>query len=66
MHARSQRPRRARPARNPDQTGVINRLFRVGWPGGQYRRRFKAWSRPAYYVVKFGLIAAGVALIVYL
>jgi beta-hydroxylase len=49
-----------------DQTGMINRLFRIVWLGGQYRRRFKAWSRPAYYVVKFGLIAVGVALIIYL
>ena len=41
-------------------------LFRFVWLGGQYRRRFKAWNRKAYYVAKFGLIVVGVALIVYL
>ncbi|WP_354682819.1 lipid A hydroxylase LpxO [Cupriavidus necator] len=49
-----------------DQTGMINRLFRFVWLGGQYRRRFKAWNRQAYYVTKFGLIVLGVVLIVYL
>ena len=53
---------------NDDQhkTGMINRLFRFVWLGGQYRRRFKAWNRPLYYVTKFGLIAGGVALVVFL
>jgi beta-hydroxylase len=33
---------------------------------GQYRRRFKAWNRKLYYVVKFGLIIGGVALIIWI
>ena len=49
-----------------DQTGMINRLFRFVWLGGQYRRRFKAWNRQLYYVTKFGLIVLGVGLIVFL
>jgi beta-hydroxylase len=49
-----------------DKTGMINRLFRFVWIAGQYRRRYKAWNRKLYYVTKFGLIVAGVALIVYL
>ncbi len=49
-----------------DQTGMINKLFRFVWLGGQYRRRFKAWNKNLYYVTKFGLIIGGVALIVFI
>ncbi|MFC3107666.1 lipid A hydroxylase LpxO [Undibacterium arcticum] len=49
-----------------DQTGAINKLFHFAWLTGQYRRKLKNWSRPLYYVVKFGLIAGVVALIVLL
>ncbi|MEO8407337.1 MAG: lipid A hydroxylase LpxO [Oxalobacteraceae bacterium] len=49
-----------------DQTGAINQLFRFVWLAGQYRRKLKRWSRPLYYVIKFGLIVGVVALIVLL
>lgn len=54
------------PNEETDQTGMINRLFRFVWIAGQYRRRFKAWNKTVYKITKFGLIAAGIALIVYL
>lgn len=49
-----------------DQTGGINKLFRYVWVMGQYRRRFKAWNRKVYYVVKFGLIIGVAALIIWI
>ena len=36
------------------------------WLAGQYRRKLKNWSRPLYYVIKFGLIAGAAAAIVFL
>jgi beta-hydroxylase len=52
------------PNETGDQTGGINKLFRVVWLMGQYRRRFKAWNRTAYYVVRAALIALVAAWIV--
>ena len=54
------------PNETGDQTGGINKVFRFVWLGGQYRRKLKKWSRPTYYVAKFGLIAAVVALIIFI
>ena len=54
------------PNETGDQTGGINKVFRFVWLAGQYRRKLKKWSRPTYYVLKFGLIIAAVALIIYL
>jgi beta-hydroxylase len=48
-----------------DQTGGINKLFRFVWLIGQYRRKYKAWNRPLYYVTKVALIVGVVALIVW-
>jgi beta-hydroxylase len=48
-----------------DQTGGINKLFRIVWAMGQYRRRFKAWNRQVYYFTKFSLIVAVALLIVF-
>jgi beta-hydroxylase len=52
------------PNETGDQTGGINKLFRLVWLMGRYRRRFKAWNRPLYYVTKFALILSAGALIV--
>ncbi len=49
-----------------DQTGWVNKIFRVSWLMGQYRRRLKAWNRPVYQVVRVLLIVAVLALIWYL
>lgn len=49
-----------------DSTGGINRVFRFVWLAGQYRRRFKAWNRPLYYVAKGLLIASAAAAVVIL
>ena len=54
------------PNETGDQTGGINKLFRFVWWGGQYRRKLKAWNRPLYYVIKFGLILSVIALIVFI
>lgn len=54
------------PNETGDQTGGINKVFRYVWLGGQYRRKLKAWSRPLYYVIKFGLIISVIALIILL
>lgn len=54
------------PNETGDQTGGINKLFRFVWLGGQYRRKLKAWSRPLYYVIKFGLILSVIALIIFI
>lgn len=53
------------PNQTGDQTGGINTVFRFVWAMGQYRRRFKAWNRQAYYLTKFSLIVAVVLLIVF-
>jgi beta-hydroxylase len=49
-----------------DDTGGINRIFRFAWLAGQYRRRFKAWNRQAYYAAKLILIVAAAAAIMVL
>lgn len=54
------------PNETGDQTGGINKVFRYVWLGGQYRRKLKAWSRPLYYVIKFGLIISVIGLIILL
>ena len=53
------------PNETGDQTGGINKVFKLFWYAGQYRRRFKAWNRTAYYVVRALLIAAVAAWIVF-
>lgn len=47
-----------------DQTGGVNKVFRFVWLMGQYRRRYKAWNRKAYYATKAALIAGAFALVV--
>ncbi|HJV51491.1 MAG TPA: lipid A hydroxylase LpxO [Noviherbaspirillum sp.] len=54
------------PNETGDQTGGINRVFRFVWVAGQYRRRFKAWNRNAYYATKTLLIVGVAAAIVFL
>ncbi|WP_151632409.1 lipid A hydroxylase LpxO [Noviherbaspirillum aerium] len=54
------------PNETGDQLGGVNKVFRISWLMGQYRRRFKAWNRTAYHVAKAALIIAAVALIVYI
>ncbi|MCK9509768.1 MAG: aspartyl/asparaginyl beta-hydroxylase domain-containing protein [Pigmentiphaga sp.] len=49
-----------------DQTGWVNKAFRISWQLGQYRRRLKAWNRTVYQLVRILLIVAVVALIWYL
>ena len=46
------------PNETGDQTGGINKVFRFFWSIGQYRRRFKKFSKPLYLLVKFSLILA--------
>ncbi len=52
------------PNESGDQLGSVNRLFRVVWLAGQYRRRYKAWNRHAYTATKAALIVGAAALIV--
>ncbi|WP_136419628.1 lipid A hydroxylase LpxO [Herbaspirillum sp. ST 5-3] len=52
------------PNETGDQLGGVNKLFRFVWMAGQYRRRFKAWNRNAYYATKVVLIVSAAALIV--
>ncbi|OWW20746.1 lipid A hydroxylase LpxO [Noviherbaspirillum denitrificans] len=52
------------PNESGDQLGMVNKLFRFVWLMGQYRRRYKAWNRKAYYATKFLLITAAAVLIV--
>jgi beta-hydroxylase len=54
------------PNESGDQVGLVSRLFRISWVMGQYRRRFKAWNRPAYKATKVGLIVGAAALIYWL
>jgi beta-hydroxylase len=54
------------PNESGDQLGTVNRLFRFVWLMGQYRRRYKAWNRHAYYATKALLMAAALALIVFI
>ena len=54
------------PNETGDQTGGINKVFRFVWVAGQYRRRFKKWNRPLYYVTKGALIVAAGALIIWM
>ena len=44
------------PNETGDQTGGINKVFRFFWSIGQYRRRFKKFSKPLYLITKFALI----------
>jgi len=44
------------PNETGDQTGGINKVFRFFWAVGQYRRKFKKFSKPLYMLVKFSLI----------
>lgn len=53
------------PNETGDQTGGINKVFRVFWHAGQYRRRFKAWNRTVYYIVRALLIVAVAAWIIF-
>lgn len=52
------------PNETGDQTGGISKIFRFFWLAGKYRRKLKSWSRPVYYLVKFGLIIGALALII--
>src|SRR5450830_51207 len=54
------------PNETGDQTGGINKVFRFFWAVGKYRRRLKAFSRPLYHVIKFGLIVGVIALIYFI
>lgn len=49
-----------------DQEGLVSKLFYFVWVVGQYRRRFKAWNRTVYKLTKLLLIAAVVALIIWM
>jgi beta-hydroxylase len=51
------------PNETGDQTGGINKLFRIAFAMGQYRRRFKKWNRAAYQATKVALIL-GVGLLI--
>lgn len=55
----------ASPNETGDETGGINKLFRFVWMAGQYRRRLKAFSKPLYLCVKFGLIAGVIACVIF-
>lgn len=54
------------PNETGDQTGGINKIFRIFWLVGKYRRKLKKWNKAAYYLVKFSLIIGAIALIIYL
>lgn len=54
------------PNQEGDQTGVVNKLFYISWQMGRYRRRLKQWNRAVYQCVRIALLAAVVALVVYL
>lgn len=54
------------PNQEGDQTGWVNKAFYVSWLLGQYRRRLKRWNRTVYQIVRFLLIVAVVALIIYI
>jgi len=56
----------ASPNETGDETGGINKVFRFVWAIGQYRRRYKAFSKPLYICTKLALIAGAIALIIYL
>ena len=53
------------PNETGDQTGLVSRLFKVSWVMGQYRRRFKAWSRTVYKVTKGALSVGAAALLIF-
>jgi beta-hydroxylase len=55
----------ASPNDTGDETGGINKLFRFVWIAGQYRRRLKAFSKPLYLCVKFGLVAGVLAYVIF-
>ena len=54
------------PNEGGDKTGFINKVFYIAGIVGTYRRRLKKWNRTVYRLVKLALVAAVVALIVYL
>ncbi len=54
------------PNRDGDQLGLVNKLFHVSWLMGQYRRRLKRWNRTVYQILRVVLIAAVLALIIYI
>lgn len=56
----------ASPNETGDETGGINKVFRFVWAAGQYRRRFKQFSKPLYYISKFSLIIGMMAGLYYL
>jgi beta-hydroxylase len=49
-----------------DQTGAINRLTNAHWHIDQARKRFKAWNKPLYKAVKWGLVALVVGAFVWI
>jgi beta-hydroxylase len=51
------------PNETGDDTGGINKVFRLFWAAGKYRRRLKKWNRTVYLLLKFGLIIAAILLI---
>lgn len=54
------------PNEEGDQLGLVNRLFRISWVLGQYRRRLKRWNRTVYQIVRVLSIAAVIALIIFI
>lgn len=54
------------PNETGDETGGINKVFRFFWAVGKYRRKLKKFSKPLYYIIKFGLIIGAAAAIYYL
>ena len=52
------------PNETGDQTGGVNKVFHGFWVFGQYKRRLKKFSKPLYYLVKFGLIVGVLAWII--
>lgn len=53
------------PNETGDDTGGINKIFKFFWLVGQYRRKLKKFSKPLYYIVKFGLIVGAAVTIYY-
>ncbi len=48
-----------------DKTGGINKVFYLFAVVGKYRRRLKAWNKTVYKLIKFGLIIALAAWIIF-
>ena len=49
-----------------DKTGAINRLTHAHWRLDQARKRFKAWNKPLYKAVKWGLVVLAVGTFVWI